>query len=113
MISQDEMVRLLLSDPDYTIPDIDYSTPKMRQKLIRVRAGITRLQTILDQSADPEEHVNLVNHLNEAFPGFNITLFPVALNKLNDKLPDISPSAGGSIKKKRKRKNKRTLRTRR
>jgi len=108
MSSQEEMVRLLLSDSDYTIPDID-STPKMRQKLIRIRAGITGIQTILNQAATPEENVDLVNHLNEAYPGFKITLIPVALRKLNKILaPDLD---GGS--KKKKRKNKRTLRSRR
>jgi hypothetical protein len=106
MSSQDEMVRLLLSDPDYTIPDIDYSIPKMRQKLIRVRKGITGIQSILNQAASPEENVDLVNHLNEAYPGFKITLIPVALKKLNKIL---APGLDGGSKKK-KRKNKKTLR---
>jgi hypothetical protein len=104
MSSKYDMVRLLLSDPNYTIPDIDYSTPKMHQKIIRVQEGITGLQTILNQAADPEERNNLVQHLNEEYPGFKITLIPVALRKLNEKLPDVSTAAGGSKKKKRKNK---------
>jgi hypothetical protein len=111
MISQNEMVRLLLSDSNYTIPDIDYSTPKMHQKIIRVRTGIREIQRIVNESVHPEHRLDIVKHLTEAYPGFKITLIPVALRKLNEKLPDFSPAAGGSKKKKRKR--KRTLRKRR
>jgi hypothetical protein len=110
MSSQYDMVCLLLSDHNYTIPDIDYSTPKMHKKIIRVQEGITGLQTILNQAADPEELDILVQHLNEEYPGFKITLIPVALRKLNEKLPDVSTAAGGTKKKKRKNK---TFRTRR
>ena len=103
MISQNEMVHLLLSDPDYTIPDIDYSTPTMHKKIIRVRTGIREIQRIVNESVHPEHRLDIVNHLTEAYPGFKITLIPVALKKLNEKLPDFSPAAGGSRKKKRKR----------
>ena len=101
MIPKQEMVRLLLSDPNYTLPDVDYSTPNMYNRLIRIRTNIVRLQTILDQ-ADPEERRSLTGIFNEEFPGFKRTLIPYALIKLNNKLPGISPTAG-SRKKKRKK----------
>lgn len=110
MSSQYDMVHLLLSERNYTIPDIDYSTPKMHKKILRVRAGIRGFQTILNQATDPEERHNLVQHLNDEYPGFKITLIPVALRKLNEKLPDVSTAAGGSKKKKIKNK---TFHTRR
>ena len=111
MISKEEMVRLLLSDPSYTLPDVDYSTPNMHTRLNRMRANIARLQTILDSAPTQEEKQILEDTFKEAFPGFKKTLIPTALIKINDKLPSVSPTAGGSKKKRKtKRKHRRTRR---
>jgi hypothetical protein len=108
MIPQKEMVRLLLSDATYTLPDdVDYAKPDIREKLVRIRTRILELQTILDAAADPEEKQMLEDTFKESFLGFNKNLLTPAVNKINEKL--YGRLSGGS-KKKRKRKHRRTRR---
>jgi len=108
MIPQKEMVRLLLSDPNYTLPDdIDYAKPDIREKLVRIRTRILELQTLLDEAANPEEKQMLEDTFKETFPELNENLFTLAVNKINKKLH--GRLSGGS-KKKRKRKHRRTRR---
>ena len=108
MISKEEMVRLLLSDATYTLPDVDYTTQPMINRLTRMRTNMERLHSILDAAPTPEEKQMLEDTFREQFPGFDKKLIKIALNKIKEKLPP----AGGS-KKKRKRKTKRNNRTRR
>ena len=111
MISKEEMVRLLLSDPSYTLPDVDYSNQKMYNTLNRMRTNIAGLQTLLDTAPNQEEKQILEDTFKQTFPGFTKSLIPIALAKINDKLPSVSSTAGS--KKKRKTKTKRKHRTRR
>jgi hypothetical protein len=106
MLSKQKMVNLLLSDPSYTLPDVDYSTQTMVNRLNRMRTNIAGLQTLLDTAPTPEEKQIIENSFKEAFPDFNKSLIPIALAKINDKLPSVSSTAGSKKKRKIKRKNR-------
>lgn len=110
MISKEEMVRLLLSDASYTLPDVDYSNQKMYNRLNRMRTNIAGLQTLLDTAPTQEEKQMLEDTFKETFPGFKKSLIPIALAKINDKLPSVSSTAGSKKKRKTKRKHRRTRR---
>ena len=101
------MVRMLLSDPNYRLPDNNSfpDTVTLRRQIQNVYVSITRIRELVE-TTPVEDIPELIRQLQERFPGFNRNLIPVALDKVNVKLAEL-PRAGGRKSRRTKRKSRR------